>query len=162
MKIPLTIVFFALITAALVATGHSQSRYVKTVEAEFDDVFFDLKEAVIGSGLVIEHIGHVGKMLERTASAVTGNGDKDMQTYKFAKYLQFCSATITHKATGLDPANLSICPFLLYAFETTKDPGKVSVGYRNPDFGNLSPNDPINIEVHQLLKKFVDTAIADY
>ncbi len=44
-----------------------------TAEAEFDDIFFDLKEQIIGKGLVVEHIGHVGKMLEHTPVAVIGS-----------------------------------------------------------------------------------------
>jgi hypothetical protein len=140
----------------------SQPRYTKTVEAEFEDVFFDLQEAIINTGLGIEHIGHVGKMLDRTAIAVTGTDDKSEQTYKFAKYLQFCSAKLTYKATSQNPANLSFCPFVLYAYETVKDPGRVTVGYRNPDIGDLSQSDPLSIEIHGLLKQLVDTTVADY
>jgi hypothetical protein len=113
--------------------AHSQERYTKTIEADFEDVFFDLKEQVIGLGLGVEHIGHIDKMLERTALAVTGSEDLGDNTYKHAKYLQFCSARLTHEAIGKDPANLSICPFVLYIYEHARTPGNVTVGYRNPD-----------------------------
>jgi hypothetical protein len=154
----------ALISASIcIATpAHSQSRYTKSVEADFEDVFFDLQQAVIGMGLVVEHVGHVGKMLERTAATITGSTDNNLLSYKYAKYLQFCSSKLTHKATRLDPANLSMCPFILYAYETVKSPGQVIVGYRNPDFGVIKQTDPIGIEVHDLLKQLVDNTVADY
>lgn len=140
----------------------SQPRYTKTVEADFEDVFFDLQESVINSGLGVEYVGHVGKMLDRTSLAVTGSDDKSKQTYKFAKYMQFCSAKLTYKATSRDPGNLSFCPFVLYAYETTSEPGRVTVGYRNPDIGDLDAADPLSMEIHDLLKKLVDTTVADY
>ena len=139
----------------------SQPRYVKTVEAEFEDVFFDLQQSVISKGLKIVYTGHVGKMLARTADAVN-DGKEYIPIYKYAKYFQFCSATFTHKAIEKDPANLSMCPFVLYAYESVDKPGMVKVGYRNPDFGNLDPSDPLSLEAHEFLKLFVDETIADY
>jgi hypothetical protein len=142
--------------------AHSQERYTKTIEADFEDVFFDLKEQVIGLGLRIEHIGHIDKMLERTALAVTGSEDLGDNTYKHAKYLQFCSARLTHEAIGKDPANLSICPFVLYIYEHARTPGNVTVGYRNPDFGIRNQSDPLSTKIHTFLKQIVDNTIADY
>ncbi len=156
------VLFLAIIMSGSTLSASSQARYTMTVEAEFDDVFFDLKEQIIGKGLVVEHIGHVGKMLERTSVAVIGSNNNHIKTYKFAKYLQFCSATLTHHASGKDAANLSICPFVLYAYETTKQPGKVTIGYRNPDFGDMDQSDPLFTKIHAFLKQLVDDIVADY
>lgn len=149
--------------AAVTATTTilAQERYVRTVEdAEYEDVWADLEDAIVNKGLVVEHVGHIAKMLERTADAVGGGSDK--LVYQNSNYLQFCSAKLTHKASQQDPRNMSICPFLLYAFETKKEPGKVSIGYRNPDFGSLDPNDAFYKEVHAFLKGIVDGVADDY
>ena len=140
----------------------SQERYTRTVEAEFDDVFFDLKEQIIGLGLVIEHIGHIDKMLERTALVVTGSKDMGDNAYMQAKYLQFCSASLTHETIGKDPANISICPYVLYIYEHIKTPGMVVVGYRNPDFGIQNQTDPIAVKIHAFLRQIIDASVADY
>ncbi len=140
----------------------SETRYIKTVEGEFEDVFFDLQDNIINLGLVIERTGDIGQMLERTAKAVTGSEAGDNATYAHAKYLLFCSSKLTFKSTTADPRNISICPFIVYAYETRANAGKVSLGYRNPDLGTLDKKDPISVEIHEFLKALIDTTIADY
>jgi hypothetical protein len=144
-------------TAALADT-----RYIKTVEGEFEDVFFDLQDNIINLGLVVERTGDIGQMLDRTAKAVTGTEAGNSATYSYAKYLLFCSSKLTFKSTKADPRNLSICPFIVFAYETKAQPGKVSLGYRNPDLGNLDKGDPLSVEIHGFLKALIDKTIADY
>ena len=140
----------------------SAERYIKSVEGEFDDVMFDLKDTIVNLGLVIERTGNIDDMLERTATVVEGANPDGIKTFTHAKYLLFCSAKLTHKATALDPLNISMCPFIIYAIETSKEPGKITLGYRNPDFGNLSPDTPIVMEVHAYLKHLIDSATQGY
>lgn len=104
-----------------------------TRSGSFEDVFADLKDAVINRGLVIDYVGHVDKMLERTSAAagsVTASGSKS--PYLNAKYVQFCSAKLTHSSVSANPFNLSICPYVIFIFEAKTDPGKIVVGYRRP------------------------------
>ena len=140
----------------------SADRYIKTVEGDFEDVMFDLQDAIVNEGLVIERTGDIGVMLDRTADAVEGAKTGDDKTFTNAKYLLFCSARLTHKATALDPRNISMCPFIVYVYDNPKEAGKVSVGYRNPDFGKLPASDPIVVEVHAYLKSMIDTATEGY
>ena len=147
---------------ALTQQSFSADRYIKTVEGEFEDVMFDLQDAIVNEGLVIERTGDIGEMLERTADAVEGAKTGVDKTFANAKYLLFCSARLTHKATALDPRNISMCPFIVFAYDNPKDAGKVSVGYRNPDFGNLPASDSIVVEVHAYLKTMIDTATEGY
>jgi uncharacterized protein (DUF302 family) len=100
---------------------------VRSVEGAFEDVLGDLESAVVNKGLVIDYTGNVGDMLARTADAVG-----KPSPYKQAKYMQFCSAPLTNAVTNASPANLSVCPFIVYAYETVAEPGKVYVGYRKP------------------------------
>ena len=159
---PLKLALFALLLVGIIPVAFAETRYIKTVEGEFEDVFFDLQDNIVNLGLVVERTGDIGQMLERTAKAVTGTDSGNSATYNHAKYLLFCSSKITFKATSADPRNLSICPFIVYAFATKKTPDKISLGYRNPDLGTLKPSDPLYIEIHAFLKKLIDTTIADY
>ena len=158
----ITIAFSIMLFFSFGLPAHAQDKYTQTVEADFDDVLFDLKQQIIGLGLVIEHIGHIDKMLERTALAVTGSEDLGDNTYEHAKYLQFCSATLTHQAVSEDPANIAICPFVLYIYEHARTPGNITVGYRNPDFSISDQPKAISIKIHTYLKQIVDNTVADY
>ena len=40
------------------------------VEAAFEDVRFDLENAIVNRGLVIDYVSHIGTMLERTGEDV--------------------------------------------------------------------------------------------
>jgi len=92
-----------------------------------------MKDVVINIGLVIDYVGHVDKLLQRTSKAagsVTAAGSET--PYLNAKYLQFCSSKLTHASVSANPFNLSICPYVVFAFETKSKPGEIVVGYRRP------------------------------
>ncbi len=104
-----------------------------TVSANFDDVEFDLEDAITSEGLLIDYRGYVNTMLENTAEAVGAVApDGSKSPYVDATYLHFCSGTLTHEVVAADPANVAICPYIVYAYELRSDPGTVIVGYRRP------------------------------
>lgn len=127
---------------------------MKTVEAAFDTVFQDLTDAVVNRGLVIDYTGHVDTMLSRTAS-VAGSGKSP---YANARYMQFCSATLTHEAVAADASNISMCPYLLFAYETTAEPGKVVVGFRPPDLRGDDASKAVKQKVEKLLGEIISEA----
>lgn len=107
-----------------------------STKAAFDEVFQDLKDAIINRGFVIDFTGHVDTMLERTsgvAGSVTKSGEKS--PYLHAKYVQFCSAKLTHESVSANPYNLAICPYVVFIFESRAKPGTIVVGYRKPQAG---------------------------
>ena len=132
---------------------------IKTVKGDFDEVFGDLQDAVINRGLVIDYVGDVGKMLERTANAAKGSDAK--VPYLNARYLQFCSAVITHEAVEADVHNLAMCPYVVFAYEARTDPGKVSVGYRQIELTASSASQAAQAKVHNLLQEVVNEAAGD-
>ncbi|MCF6321534.1 MAG: hypothetical protein L3J32_07165 [Rhizobiaceae bacterium] len=162
MKYSILASLLALTIAFITPPAFSQEKYTKTLEGEFEDVLFDLKDAIVNIGLGVDYTGDVAAMLERTQEAATGSTNKSELVYKQAQYLLFCSSKLTHKAAASDAGNLAICPFLVYAFETTKTPGMVTIGYRNPDFGNLDSADPLSVEVHAFLKNIIDSTAEGY
>lgn len=107
-----------------------------SVKAPFEDVFQDLKDAIINRGLTIDYVGHVDKMLERTSEAAGSVTDEGVKSpYLNAKYVQFCSAKLTHETVSANPYNLAICPYVVFIFEARAQPGVTVVGYRAPHAG---------------------------
>ena len=119
---------FCLFFFSFAPNASAQGGQIRTVQGSYEEVFQNLQDAVIDVGLVIDYVGHVDRMLDRTAAVV----DKGTSPYLHARYLQFCSAPLTHKAVSADTNNFTICPLVVFAFETKELPGTISVGFREP------------------------------
>ncbi len=146
------------------AAGGEAAPETRAVKAAFEDVLLELQDAIIERGLVIDYTGHVDKMLERTADAagsVTEGGSAS--PYLNAKYMQFCSAALTHEAVSANPQNLAICPYLVYLYEARSEPGVVRIGYRKPVFGPSKASRKVEAKINAFLSDIVDqVAAADY
>lgn len=125
----------ATLLAALLATGAPQdvlaqekAPHTRTYSkaAAFDDVKFELTNAIVEKGLAVDHTGFVGSMLERTGADVGSS----KQIYKKAEYMSFCSARYSRLMMEADPANIAFCPFIVFIYETADKPGTTTVGYR--------------------------------
>ncbi len=147
----------AIATAPASAPAGAPAETIKTVAGEFDDVFGDLQDAVINRGLVIDYVGDVGKMLERTADAARGSGSKP--PYLHARYLQFCSAALTHEAVDADVHNLAMCPYVVFAYQTRARPDEVAVGYRQVTLAPAATSQAAQAKVHALLEAVVNEAV---
>ena len=147
----------AIFVAPATASGGEPAKTIKTVTGDFDEVFGDLQDAVINRGLVIDYVGDVGKMLERTADAAKGADAK--APYLNARYLQFCSAVLTHEAVGVDVHNLAMCPYVVFAYQTRAEPGEISVGYRQTELSSAAASQAAQAKVHDLLQAVVDEAV---
>ena len=108
------------------ADPHPVVSYSK--RAKFEDVRDDLKLAIEGKGLVIDHQSFVGSMLQRTREDV-GSGKK---LYADAQAFVFCSAVLSRKTMEADAANAALCPYSIMVYATAQDPGTVVVSYRRP------------------------------
>lgn len=147
----------AIFVAPATASGSEPAKTIKSVTGDFDEVFGDLQDAVINRGLVIDYVGDVGKMLERTADTAT---EADTKTpYLNARYLQFCSAVLTHEAVGADVHNLAMCPYVVFAYQTRAEPGEVSVGYRQITLAPAASSQAVQAKVHDLLQAVMNEAV---
>lgn len=101
--------------------------------AAFDDVKFELTNAIVEKGLAIDHTGAIGLMLERTGADVGST----KEIYKKAEYISFCSARFSRRMMEADAANIAYCPFIIFIYEAADKPGTTTVGYRRlPAVGN--------------------------
>ena len=93
-------------TAAFSAVMASQSlaQEIITVpfDGSFDDATFAVESAIVGQGLVIDYVSHVGEMLNRTGADV----GSDKQIFKAADIFIFCSATVSREVMEADPMNI--------------------------------------------------------
>ncbi|NNE52178.1 MAG: DUF302 domain-containing protein [Sulfitobacter sp.] len=141
LKAGLLAVFAA--TPALADEGSTVYDY----DGTFDDAKFSVESAIVGEGLVIDYVSHVGEMLNRTGADV----GSDMKLFEEADIFVFCSAVVSRKAMEADPMNIAHCPYGIFVAERE---GKVMVGYRN------YPEGPMQ-EVQALLDGIVKEAIGE-
>ncbi len=133
----------------------AQELITRTKMAAFEDVKFDLENAITGRGLVIDHTGNVGGMLDRTGADV-GSTKK---LYARAEYVVFCSAKLSRAMMEADPANVAFCPFVVFLYERADKPGEVVVGARPPAVQGDAASRAALSDVVALLKGVVDDAV---
>ena len=131
---------FAVASAFSCAAQAADDVTLHTVELAFADVAADLEDAIVNRGYVVDYRGYIGDMLQRTA----GDIGSDEPLYRNAEFFQFCSAVVSRKAMEADVGNIAYCPYVLFAYETDAEPGKVNVGFRRLPDG--PGRDEVNIE----------------
>ena len=119
-----SLVFGALLTGS--ALADDVRSYTST--APFDEVKFELSNAIISRGLTIDYSGDIARMLERTGPAV----GSVKQLYNRAEFVMFCSAKLSRGMMESDLANIGFCPYIVFLYEAAGRPGETVVGYRRP------------------------------
>ncbi len=137
-----TVLAIALLSPAIAAAGETR---VVPYDGSFEDAAFAVETAIVGEGLVIDSVSHVGEMLNRTGSDV---GSETM-LFKEADIFVFCSAVISREVMEADPMNLAHCPYGIFVAET--DEG-VMIGRRD------YPDGPMD-KVEALLDGIIDEAV---
>lgn len=118
------------------------------VDDSFENVTFAVESAIVDAGLVIDHVSHVGAMLERTRADI----GSDIPLFTEANIFTFCSATVSRQVMEADISNVQHCPYGIFVYETLDAPGSVTVGHRAYD-GTMAP-------VNDLLTGIVRAALA--
>lgn len=121
---------FRLGSAALLAVGLgagvalAQDATTYPFDGSFDDATFAVENAIVGKGLVIDYVSHVGEMLNRTGADV----GSDVKIFDAANVYLFCSAQLSRKVMEADPMNVAQCPYGIFV---TDRGGAVAIGYRH-------------------------------
>lgn len=148
------------VLALLLVAGFDQSasaQDLKTVakKASFDDVKFELSNAIIDRGLKVDFSGSISQMLDRTGADVGST----QQVYKHAEFMSFCSAKLSRQMMEADPANVAFCPYTVFIYETVAAPGEIVIGYRPPALlGNEASRAALG-EIDKLLSAIVKAAV---
>ena len=114
----------------MMATANANEAPLKTytVQGSYEDVVQEAEDAIVNAGLNIDYRGKISEMLDRTGKDIGAT----MKVYKSAEFMQFCSARLTRNMMEADPANMGVCPYIIFIYETTKTPGTITIGYRRP------------------------------
>ena len=122
-----SIVLAAAFGLALSGSALAQKPFTYPFDGTFDDATFAVETAIVGQGLVIDYVSHVGEMLERTKADV----GSDKTIFAAADIFVFCSANISRQVMEADPLNIGYCPYGIFVAERE---GAVQIGYRTyPD-----------------------------
>ena len=146
-----------LVAALIGATGAALAQDVRTYakKAAFDDVKFELTNAIIARGLTVDYTGAIGKMLERTGADVGST----KPLYANAEFLTFCSAKLSRAMMEADLANVGICPYVVFVYEAAGKPGETVVGYRRPAIIGNDASKVALAEIDKLLDGIVKDAV---
>lgn len=139
----------ALSTAPALAAGVVSADVVSyDTEQSFDDVVFGLENAIIDAGLVVDHVSHVGEMLERTRADV----GSDVVLFDQADVYSFCSAKLSRQVMEADPMNIRFCPYDIFVMVRHDTPETTTIGFRAFPEGEMQV-------IHDLLDGLARAAI---
>ncbi len=116
-------------------------------DGSFDDATFAVESAIVGQGLVIDYVSHVGEMLNRTGTDV----GSDVQIFKAADIFLFCSAVVSREVMEADPMNIAHCPYGVFVAENEEG---VLIGHRDYPDGAMQ-------KVEDLLQNIVADATSN-
>ena len=84
--------------------------------------------AIIGRGIKINNVAHIGEMLHRTGMDLGASKDIFAQAEAF----EFCSATVSRQAMEADPHNIVFCPYVIAVYSLPNETGKTYIAFRRP------------------------------
>ncbi len=105
---------FAAALATLPAVASSQEAVMTPYDGSFEDAAFAVETAIVGQGLVIDYVSHVGEMLNRTG----GDVGSDKALFVEADIFVFCSAVVSREVMEADLMNIAQCPYGIVVAET--------------------------------------------
>ena len=127
--------------ALLAGTAFAQeTAIVHTYDGTFEEAAFEVEQAIVNRGLVIDYTSHVGEMLNRTREDVGG----DAKLFEEADIFLFCSAVVSRQVMEADPMNLANCPYGIFVAERD---GEVMVGHRDYLDGSMQPVEDLLEEI---------------
>ncbi len=120
----------------------------------YDDVRLDLESAIVKEGLKLDYTGNIAAMLQRTGPDVGSN----QPIYLQAEFFTFCSAKLSRAMMEADPANMSQCPYVIFAYQRAATTKEVVVGYRKVNVEGRGAK--ALEEINKLLDRIAKTAAA--
>ncbi|MTI43188.1 uncharacterized protein DUF302 [Roseibium hamelinense] len=137
----------AAMSIGFMASAQAEEPFTYAFDGSFEDATFAVENAIVGQGLVIDYVSHVGDMLNRTGEDV----GSEAMIFKNADIFLFCSAVISRQVMEKDPMNITHCPYGIFVMET--DNG-VTIGHRDYPDGSMQA-------VENLMQQIVAEAVGN-
>jgi uncharacterized protein (DUF302 family) len=130
----------ALVAMSFATASVAEEAVMYTFDGSFEDASFALESAILDRGLVIDHISHIGDMLNRTGADV----GSDVKLFENAQVFMFCSAVVSRQVMEADPMNIIHCPYNVFVFERE---GAVTMGHRDYPASSMDPVEALLSEI---------------
>ena len=137
----------AVLGASLASSSIAGEAFTYAFDGTFEDATFAVESAIVGQGLVIDYVSHVGDMLNRTGADV----GSDAVLFKNADIFLFCSAVVSRQVMEADPLNITFCPYGIFVMENEDG---VIVGHKDYPEGAMQ-------KVEDLMQQIVAEAIGN-
>jgi uncharacterized protein (DUF302 family) len=158
-KTSLSVALLAASTVIGIAGGLSRAEAQEpkyfTAKGDYEDIKFQLSNAIVERGLTVESTGALNEMLKRTGPDVGST----KVIYKSAEFLTFCSARYSRRMMEADPANIAFCPYVIFIYEAVAKPGEIVVGYRPPVPRGSDASKAALAEIDKLLEGIAKDAV---
>lgn len=154
-RVILALAFLILMAAVIGQPAAAEDLKTAAKKGSFDDVKFELSNAIIERGLRVDFSGSISQMLERTGADVGST----KPIYKHAEFMTFCSSKLSRQMMEADAANVAFCPYTVFIYETAAAPGEIVVGYRPfPQPANEASRAALG-EIDKLLAGIIKAAV---
>lgn len=140
-------VFAAAFSLMMGTAALAEKPFTYAFDGSFEDATFAVESAIVGQGLVIDYVSHVGEMLNRTGADV----GSDTMIFKNADIFLFCSAVISRQVMEKDPMNITYCPYGIFVTETEEG---VTIGHKDYPDGSMQA-------VENLMQQIVAEAVGN-
>ena len=134
----------------------TDERRIYAIEGEFEYYREMLENAITEEGLVINAVGNIGAMLDRTGGDL-GAGES---LYLNGHSLEFCSAVFSRRMMEADPHSIVFCPYVIAIYELASEPGMIYIGYQRMPVVGDDPSRKALQDVENLLDRIANNAMA--
>ena len=148
----ITLFLFTFNVSALEQVATEEPIVIYRTGETFEDVKFELENAITSKGFTLNDPLHISEMLQRTG--------KDLgitqQVYIESETLSFCSAILTHKFAQSHPAYMVLCPLTLSIYTTTAEPDETYVAFRKPLLTDMALSQTIEQTFNSIIYDALD------
>lgn len=152
--IAVIIAALSMLGAGLAAQAESPFAVYKS-ESAFEDVMEGLKMGIQGNGMYINNVMHMGEMLERTGKDLGATE----QLYLKAESIEFCSAVLSRRMAGENPARIVNCPFIMSVYVKPDEPDTTYIVHRRVNLGDESD---VMQDVESMLEALAEEAVEGF
>ena len=135
---------------------HAAENYVVVYKAEgkYEDVRDFIRMGIESEGLVINNVGHIADMLERTGKDVGAT----KHVYDGGEQFEFCSSTLSRAMMEVDPHAIALCPFIISVYQMPGDKN-IYVSYRKPVYTKNLKLKKVLADIEKLQVKIIKGAM---